>query len=350
MLLKQARIIHFGPFQDLTFPFADESDPPQLITVIQGGGGVGKTTLLTAIAGTRPGHAAIPMRPRKTSLDPAPTIVTDWNLGDDDPNRPHSLRVATPNAQLEETEEISLLRRREQTMFDRKASEGGFVLVPFSGARWFSRTPVVLSSPERNVFRYDVRATSNFDDATRADLTRETKQALSYIAIRSALEHQSEPSLSWSNSLFRICKRVLDNLIGLGGFQFRGADPETLEPTFVNDEEASVLFDDLPTHIKHLVAFGALTLRALIAAYPDSDPVHNEGVVLIDNLDLHQPWSIHRSLPQALRAALPKVQWIVTTSSTEVGLGCDPNQVLALRRTSTAGQVELYEGELAVVH
>src|SRR5260370_29638593 len=59
-----------------------------------------------------------------------------------------------------------------------------------SGARWFSRRPVMLSSPERNVLRYDPRGAASFDDATRADLARETKQVLSYAAIAGALAEQ----------------------------------------------------------------------------------------------------------------------------------------------------------------
>jgi hypothetical protein len=44
------------------------------------------------------------------------------------------------------------------------------------------------------------------------------------------------------------------------------------------------------------------------------------------------------------------VQWVVTTSSPAVTLGCETQEVLALRRTPASGRVELYEGPLAVVH
>ena len=46
---------------------------------------------------------------------------------------------------------------------------------------------MLLASPERSVVRYDVRAVPSLDDATRADLARDTKQILSYAGITAAL-------------------------------------------------------------------------------------------------------------------------------------------------------------------
>jgi predicted ATP-binding protein involved in virulence len=98
-----------------------------------------------------------------------------------------------------------------------------------------------------------------------------------------------------------------------------------------------------------LVAFGALTVRTLWAAYPDRDPRIAEGVVLIDEVDLHQDASIAPKLPGALRAALPSVQWILTTHSPLLAAGVAPGEVLALR-AGTQGRVELHAGPSATTH
>src|ERR1700761_4794297 len=72
------------------------------LTVLFGADGVGKTTILSALASTRPGHA-LPIIPRRKSIadedEPheTPYATTDWILGDDDPQRPHPLRVVSPN-------------------------------------------------------------------------------------------------------------------------------------------------------------------------------------------------------------------------------------------------------------
>ncbi len=352
MHLTSVRLVGHGPFDDLTLSLADEGEAPRPVTVIFGGGGVGKTSLLGAIASTRPG-LAVALTTRRPPAGGKPAFaVTTWKLGVDDPARPHPLRVASPNAQLEEPDDVLLLGRREQALYDRRAVERGSVVLLFSAARWFSRSPLLLTAPERTVARYDVRAAPNLDDATRGDLTRETKQALSYAAIGAAIGASAEPSPLQRRlaDLDATMRQVVTALTSLGGFDYLGADPLTLEPLFSTPGGEPALFDELPTAMRHLAAFGALTVRALFAAYPDLPLAQAEGVVLVDELALHQEPAVERHLLPALRTLLPRVQWVVTTSSTSLVTTCEPGELIALRRTPPSARVELYEGPLAVVH
>ena len=350
MLLARAQLQGVGPLDDLVIPFVDAVGAPRLSTVIFGGGGVGKTSLLAAIAQTRPGLAAALTRTR----DRRPgQVVTHWALGQDDPARPHPLRITSPNAPIDEGEgeDAGALRRREQALFERRAADGGFVLLTFSAARWFSRTPLVLTAPDRTLDRYDVRAPASFDDATRADLTRETKQALSFAPIAAALARGRTGRAAERLALLdRAMGEVLSVLLGLAGHGYLGADPASLEPLFQAPGGDPVLFDDLPTAARHLAAFGALTVRALYAAYPARAPRAAEGVVLIDEAGLHQDPSAERRLLPALREALPAVQWILTSSSPALALGAEPRELLALRRLPPSRRVVLHEGPLATVH
>jgi hypothetical protein len=372
MLLSHVRLAGIGPFDDVAVPFCEDDGTPRKLVVLFGGEGVGKTSILTAVASTRPGHAVAQIAGQRgagtqgaSSLSSAhlgasgatttPFVAADWVLGDDDPARPHPLRVASPNAVLDEREDTATMRRREQALFDRRATEGGFVLVAFSGARWFSRTPVLLTTPERTILRYDVRATASFEDATRADLTRETKQVLAFVSVAAALsrpgggEAASGPGQRFA-ALDRSMREVLSVLLPITGCTYIGVDPVRLEPLFETSEGRIVELDDLPKSARHLSAFGALTLRALAAAYPGKDAREAEGVALIDDAEVHLETGLQRELGGLLRRALPRVQWIVTTSSPAVTLGCETQEVLALRRTPASGRVELYEGPLAVVH
>lgn len=354
MLLSRARIVGIGPFDDMTIPFADDEGRPRHLVVLFGGEGVGKTSLCNAVSTTRPGHASAQLANKnKTALHPF--AVTDWFLSDDDPERPHPLRVASPNAALDEREEAALLRRREQTLFDRRAAEGGFVFVAFSGARWFSKMPVLLTTPDRSILRYDVRASASFDDATRADLSRETKQVLSFISIANALcrgtggELVPGPAERFA-ALEHKLREVVDTLLSAVGCRYIGVDPTRLEPLFQNCDDRIVEFDELPKSARHLCAFGALTLRTLAAAYPGKDATEAEGVVLIDDVEIHLESSVERHVAHLLHTALPRVQWILTTSSPRITLGCDVHEVLALRRTGSSGRVELHDGTSAIVH
>jgi hypothetical protein len=352
MYLLSVEVSGLGPFEQVRFPFADEAGEPRLLTVLHGGGGVGKTTLAAAIAATRPGHAVVPQRDlsRGVSRDRPPLVVCEWSLGQDDPERPHPLVVASPNARLDGDDERESFRRREQVLFDKLARDGGYVFVAIPATRWFSRQPVSLSAPMRGVATYDVRASLSLDDGVRADLARETKQALAYAGISAAVAQAGQHPDPALGRLGRAMQAAVSILARVAGFTYRGIDPRSLEPLFEAEGRQVHAFDDLPTRARHLVAFAALPLRALAAAYPASDPRLAEGVVVIDEADAHQDPSGQAALPSALRHALPGVQWIVSTTSPIMAGSCDTNEVLALRRVPARGAVELFLGSEARTH
>ncbi len=354
MRLASIRLKNLGPFDDTVVRFTkapaggeDAEGPPRPVTVVFGADGIGKTTLLSAIALTRPGYVLPPMPVgRRPDPDEPSWAHAEWFLGEDDPERPHALSVASPQAVLEnEPQEVSAARRREQALFDRRAqAEGGFVLVSFSGARWFSRVPSALSVPDRTILRHDVKQPPSFDDPTRADLTRETKQVLSYAAIGRALAGGRAEYMHLAR-LESAVREVVDVLLAPFGFEYLGVHPTTLEPEAREHGGRVVTFDVLPRPARHLVALGSLSLRALFAAYPGSDaPREREGVVLVDDIESQQDPAMLRAIVPLLRTALPNVQWILTTASTHLALACNASEVVALRR-APAG-VEIGEGLL----
>jgi hypothetical protein len=354
MYLLRAELHGVGPFEHLEFSLVDEQEQPRRLLVIQGGGGVGKTSLLAAIGTSRPGNTTVQQArteaQRAVESAPPAWVAADWWLGQDDPERPHPLRVASPNAKLPGTDDKELTRRREQVLFDRVAGEGGFAFLSIAATRWFSRQPIVIAAPSRGVARYDVKQPMTLDDATRSDLARETKQALAYAEIGAALgERRSLETETRLDLLGPAMQKVVSPLVALAGFSYEGLDAVSWEPMFRGPEGARVPFDALPTRARHLVAFGALSVRTLWAAYPDRDPRLAEGVVLIDEVDLHQDPAVAPKLPGALRAALPAVQWILTTSSLGVASAAAPGEVLALR-ASAEGRVELHAGPSATTH
>jgi hypothetical protein len=283
-------------------------------------------------------------------------VVCDWVLGDDDPTRPHPLRVASPNAALDEREDEALLRRREQALFDRRAQECGFVVLGFSAARTVARSPAAYGPTDRAATsRYDARAPIVFDDVGRAELARDTKHALGLAAIGAALggsatlDHALREVVAHLATLTGV-SYVVAHLATLTGVSYVGVEPVSLEPLFESEHRARIPFDELPTSARTILAFGVLTARALHAAYPGRPPRDGEGVVLIDEVELHQEASVARAVVPSLRVLFPRVQWIVSTSSREVALACEASDVIALRRMPSSQKVEIHEGPLAVIH
>jgi hypothetical protein len=360
MYLLRARLHGIPPFDELELPFHDAGGPRR-VTVVHGGAGVGKTALLHALASTRPGHTAVPAARAGAPEGPPPHAVCEWTLGRDDPDRPHPLVITSPNVRPPGDDESATLHRREQALFDRVARErGGFVFLSISGARWFSRQPMSLHAPRRTVASYDVRSTASFDDAAHSDLTRETKQALAYAGISAALAPTNQQDrVRWrERSGSRIDTRLLgvamrevvDAMARLAGFSYEGIDPVSLEPTFSTPGRTLLTFERLPTRARHLVAFAALPVRTLWAAYPGEDPRTQEGVVAIDELDLRQDDAVAERILATLRLGLPGVQWIATTTSSVVASSVAEHEVLALRRLPEREVVELFLGTQARTH
>ena len=349
MRLASLELFGMGALSGVKLGFGEE---PRAMTVIFGADGVGKTSVLAAIGSTRPGHA-IPLIPRRARIaedEPreVPFATSEWVLGDDDAERPHPLRVASPNAQLGDPDGEAALRRREQALFDKRAQEhGGYAFAAFSGARWFSRAPVVLATPERTVMRYDPRASPSFDDATRADLTRDVKQSLAFAAIGAALEEEPSDLGAFDAALREVASLVLAPFRA----EYTGIHPKTLEPTFTV-EGRDAIFEELPRGARHLLAVATLSARTLAAAYATSTrPVRDrEGLVVVDDLEAQQDAALLRHLPGLLKAALPRVQWIVATSSPAVTLGCERGEMIALRREPEAEHVVVHEDAFAILH
>src|SRR6185369_11088648 len=85
------------------------------------------------------------------------------------------------------------------------------------------------------------------------------------------------------------------------GLSYAGVDPVRLEPIFSERAGSLSLFDDLPRGARHAVAFVALPLRALFAAYPGADPRMAEGVVVVDDAESQLPVAQQRTLVPRLR-------------------------------------------------
>ncbi len=350
MLLERVRLVQVGPFDDLTLRFTDDAGEVRRVTVVHGDAGTGKSALSLAIGATRPGRAAALSSIARAGARKDTYATCHWRLSAEDPDRPHPLVVATPTVKLGEGD-TETLRRREQAHFDRQAAEGkGYAFVEIPGQRYFSRSPLLLSDPTRTILRYDPRQAITADQS-RLDLARACKQAMAYAGIASALAgDRKSTSLGDPRLLGAAMLEAVQLVVALGGHEYRGVEPNSLEPMFTSPGGRPHLFDSLPNMLRHLVALVALPIRSLWAANTGVDPREAEGVIVVDDADLHLGPHVLSALPEVLCKALPRAQWILTTASPTLAAACDPANLLALRRLPESDGVELYEDELAITH
>jgi hypothetical protein len=228
------RLSGLGPFDEIELGFSNDQGEPRLLTVIQGGGGVGKSTVLAALAATRPGNATVLNASIMAERETPGSAMCEFHLGQDDAERPHSLCVASPNARVYAEDDREMLRRPSR--------EAGFVFVAIPATRWFSRQSLALVAPARNMARYDVRAASTGDDAARGELAREVKQVLAYAIVTSALASQrpKERRFAW---LSNAVTHSVNALVKLTGYRFIGVDTTSLEPLFNDDRGRELQFE-----------------------------------------------------------------------------------------------------------
>ena len=111
--------------------------------------------------------------------------------------------------------------------------------------------------------------------------------------------------------------------------------------TGVDDVEAM----DLPDGFRASAAWMADLCAAWAAKAPElaksGNPADIQAIVLIDEIDLHLHPALQRSLVPKLRAALPYVQWIVSTHSPLVLGSFDSKEIIVLDRAQPGNVREL---------
>lgn len=351
MYLERARVVGLGPFDRIDVDLCDRPGEPRLLTVIHGDGGTGKTTLLAAIAATRPANHVV-----QTSVwrqpGTKPHAICEWRLGSEDPERPHPLVVATPGFSAEADEQAEQLRRREVVHFDRVAGEsGGFAFVGLPGTRRFPRASLVIGDPARTVLRPDVRGAPGFQDPSGVEMTRPIKLILAYAGIAAALAGDSRgESGADPRCLAAAIREALDELLGLIGHRYRGLSPRTFEPRFETPGGEILPFDALSIQARQLVCIATIPTHQLWISNQGADPRHAEGVVVVDDLELNLSDSVQLELLSSLRRILPKTQWIVATASPVLAHAAALGTTVTLRRDAGSDRVEAYEGELSLTH
>lgn len=343
MRLLRARFFCPEVFGSIELSFEDEDGTPRPVTLLYGGPGTGKTTLITALLHTRPGSVTSAGMRQGDAICHAQCA---WSLGMDEPDRQGPLVLCSHNAPLEFATSTPV-QRTEMAFVERLSKDGGFVFVTFSAVRWFSRSSVLLTSIAHTVRKHEVRLTDPLDDAARQDLTREVKQALAYAELQRLvppLPNQKRDAIGDA------MRQVVTELCRVYGIDYLGLDPETLEPSFRQGGRPHFPFDELPTCAKHALAFGVITLRRIWAAYPDLDPRRGQAVVAIDQVELHQDAAATAALVQTLTALFPDVQWLLTTRSSELLAARSSDEVIALRRAEPDQLVSVNLGIAARVH
>ena len=200
------------------------------------------------------------------------------------------------------------------------------------------RHTLVLSyGATRNLSRRLDRRYADLNPVVRRQMT--LFDPLSQIASVDALQEAHEPHQAALRTLVRLLESILahDDL-GLSVSLKRG------QLCFARRRESRLALApfELPDGFRSVVAWLADLCvawheTATFEETADADLTQIAGIVLLDELDLHLHAKLQRNLVPRLRAALPNVQWLVTTHSPLVLFSFDKSELVLLDADSPGG-------------
>jgi len=129
---------------------------------------------------------------------------------------------------------------------------------------------------------------------------------------------------------------------GVTDFSFKkDGDNERVVVVFSAGKDGDVRFEELGFGYQTSLTWLADFCKRMFELYPDADnPLHEEAVVLVDEIDLHLHPKWQRDLVPTLSKIFPNVQFIVTTHSPHVLQSMEDVNLYVLRRNAESGEIE----------
>lgn len=129
---------------------------------------------------------------------------------------------------------------------------------------------------------------------------------------------------------------------GVTDFSFKkDGDNERVVVVFSAGKDGDVRFEELGFGYQTSLTWLADFCKRMFELYPDADnPLHEEAVVLVDEIDLHLHPKWQRDLVPTLSKIFPNVQFIVTTHSPHVLQSMEDANLYVMRRNAESGEIE----------
>jgi hypothetical protein len=307
--LKRVRLVNIGPFEDL------QLDLNSSWNVLLGDNGVGKSTILKAIAAGLCGRDSEPYAARLIRTgEPSGMIV---------------LETATTVYQIE-------IRRRD-TGAEISVSPAapltaeGWLAIGFPPLRtttWGrSRGPTAEGRWSPNA--QDLLPLINGEPDPRMD------QIKQWIVNLDARMHDLRGDATSSEASKRLLSRfseTIDEITPGLVVRFSRVDRETYQ-VWMKTDDGEVPIEAISQGTVSLISWIGVLLARFFEVYPDAeDPTKGYALVLIDELDAHMHPEWQQSVVDDLQRIFPNAQFVVTTHSPLVVGGLPANQVIRFQR------------------
>jgi energy-coupling factor transporter ATP-binding protein EcfA2 len=313
----------FGRSQCLEL--SNENGSVSLWNLILGENGVGKTTLMQALAVMRP-VAAKDERSKKKSAVPTLSRVQLADRDDDSEIMHFIRRDGTGTTRMTAVLETSRKKRLEVGV-DIRGNTNELKAVEYRDARHKLRSkgPLVVGyGAGRHVGHFNLSAVAGrestgslFADATDLYDAEDLIEKLHYAA---RIDRKGGPDVRRLRMLKEAVASLLPHGFAAKDIQIRGPRYEGRDPdrsgVHVKTPSGVTPLADLSLGYQTMFAWTVDLAWRLFNAFPQSlAPLSESAIVLIDEVDLHLHPRWQRDLRQHLLKHFPKVQFIATTHS-----------------------------------
>jgi predicted ATP-binding protein involved in virulence len=305
MRLEQLKIENFRGFESLTLDFHPE------VTVLVGANGSGKTTVLEAVV--------LVLASALRSEEQAP----------DEPDRLFSMTDARSSANPAKIV-LSLTHRGKHGELDGSYFPASGNESQDFGADFYFDDPVAQGDSEPIACYYDVNRHARDSTPGSRDAVHRTprdawknawnaptgfREFFHWYREREDIENAERvEDPSYRDPQLEATRKAIESL--LPGYKRPRIRRSRGASLVISKGGQDLAFDQLSGGERVLVALAGDIARRLAIANPESkDPLLGEGVVLIDEIDLHLHPKWQTKVIPALRRTFPNVQLVVTTHS-----------------------------------
>lgn len=314
--IKKVRLENIGPFEEL------ELELDEHWNVLLGDNGVGKSTILKAIAVGIIGKDAEEYAHR--------LIRTGHTSG--------TVTLETDNG-VYRTEIKSRINRAEITAYSRPLDAEGWLAVAFPPLRtvtWIKRA--FSAEGSRIPLSEDILPLITGDVDPRMDRLKEWVIKLYTKSISYQKDNPTAVN-KYSNLIqkfFKIVDELTPNLL----LKFSKIDPISNQVLIIT-EDGEIPIEAISQGTLSLISWLGILVQRLYEVYGDTDedPTKRYSLVLMDEIDAHMHPAWQRTLVHSIKGIFPNIQFIVSTHSPLVVGGMKPEQIFRFTRDSK-GMVE----------
>jgi len=305
MRLEQLTIENFRGFESLTLRFHPE------VTVLVGANGSGKTTVLEAVV------LVLASALRSEEQDP------------EEPLRLFSMMDARPSSDPAKVV-LALTHRGKHGKLDGSLTPGSGNESQNFGSDFYFTSPATEGDAEPIACYYDVNRHARDSTPGSRDAVHRTprdawknawnapvgfREFFHWYREREDIENAERvEDSSYRDPQLEATRKAIESL--LPGYKRPRIRRTRGAALVISKGDQELAFDQLSGGERVLVALAGDIARRLAIANPNSeDPLRGEGVVLIDEIDLHLHPEWQAKVIPALRRTFPNVQLVVTTHS-----------------------------------